>query len=140
MILNKNRPLNEVLELVRAYNGTVTEKADLLLQYDSKELRWFVDRQFNGKWPKPIPVYKKSTKPYGMNFMTLRQAITDIDVALRNEGHEKLYTKKMIIALENISSGEAELIELMFKGEHVRGLSKSIFKKAYPQFFRSDVE
>lgn len=138
MIINANSyTLPEIFERVAQEDGT-DKKAALLKRFDSRHLQWFVDAMYNRDLSDlKIPEYKKSTLQPTVTLMTIKQAIPRIEAAYRHRDNEKTSKRNLQIALENVTAEEADLLERLIRGEKkINGVSKAVFKKVYPQFFR----
>ncbi|MDX1532651.1 MAG: hypothetical protein R3230_00435 [Nitrosopumilaceae archaeon] len=138
MYINKSATLAEVFENV-AKKGTNEEKASLLKRYDTELLRWYIDALYNGEYSKlSLPEFKYSKVAPGVAFMRMKQAIPRLNSALKYVDNKRISERNLLLVLENISKEEAVLIEKLIRGEkRIDGVSKAVFKKAYPQFFQS---
>lgn len=137
--INKHLPADEIFARVRDLNGTIDEKAQLLNQFDRKDIRWLVDFAYNGgvvPGTFSLPEYKVSNRPHGIDYLTLMSALPQLNAALRYKDNAKVFNKNMAIVLENISAGEAKLLCDLFAGKKIEGVSKAVLKRVYPTFFR----
>lgn len=141
MYIDKSLTLPEIFDRV-AEKGTIEEKASLLRAYDTKHLRWFIDALYNRDFSSlTIPEYKPSNMPSGIAFMSINTAIPRIGVALQHADKPHVVDRNLTLVLEGVTKEEAELLVKLFKGEkRIAGVSKAVFKKAYPEFFRSEKE
>jgi hypothetical protein len=139
MYIDKSLTLPEVFERV-SKKETVQERAYLLLKYETEPMKWYINALYNRDFTHlPIPEYTKSDKPAGVTFMTMKQAIPRLEAALKYNNKPHVVERNLLLVLETVTAEEAELIEKLLKGEkRINGVSKSVFKKAYPQFFRSE--
>jgi hypothetical protein len=144
--VNPDLSIPEILNILEKSSGTVTEKANMLRTcWPRKDVKFYIDFMYNGDLTKSrlssMPDYKPSTKPFGANFMTLVTAQNAINSAisiLHMENADKAkFDKVMVKVLESISAEEAALVVNLFTGKKHRGGIKSIFKEAYPEFFRT---
>lgn len=130
----------EVLDIAGKLN-TNEEKIAYLRKYNGRELSWYINSLYNDDWSKlVIPDYKPSHLPVGANFLTIRGVLPRILIVQNMIAQENINTKKvddlMLLVLENISKGEAELLVRLFKKQvKIDGLSKTIWKQVYPSFF-----
>lgn len=139
MYIDKSLTLPEIFDRV-GKKDTIDEKTKLLKMYDTKALRWFVDSLYNRDLSDVnIPDYTPSDKPSGLAFMSITNAIPRIEAAINNKDNERVSSRNMALVLSNVTSDEAKLIEKVIKGERrIAGVSKTVFKKVYPEFFRSE--
>jgi hypothetical protein len=137
--VDKSLSLPEIFDRVGS-KGTIDEKVTMLKRYDTKALRWFVDSTYNRDFSDIIiPEYKKSNNPPGISFININKAIPRIEVAIKNKDNERIRDRNLILVLEGLSAEEAALIEKLIKGERkITGVSKTVFKKVYPEFFRTE--
>lgn len=134
--VNRNIPANKVFEIV-ANKGTIDEKVETLKVYDRKDIRWIVDFMYNAdKTGLYVPEYTPSKHAESFTYMTILTAIPKIQASLRNRNNKPLYERNLILVLENLTSSEAKLIADLFEGKKIEGISKHVFKKVYPNFFR----
>lgn len=140
--MRDNKTIPEIFDAVRAAEGSVDDKAQVLKMYDRKDLRFVVDFMYNGnKDGLYVPEYTPSSKPVGMNYMTIGTALKQIEAALQYRTQIDVYERNVVRVLESVSADEAQLIADLFEGKKVEGISKAVFKRVYPAFFRqSDSE
>lgn len=141
MYIDKSLTLPEVFEKV-GKKDTIEEKVNLLRHFDTKSLRWFVDALYNRDFSSlVIPEYKMSGKTPGIAYMSIQNAIPRLEAALNNHNKPHVVERNLLLVLANLSNEEAMLIEKVIKGERrVAGVSKTVFKKAYPEFFRNEAK
>lgn len=138
--INKNISIVEIFQRVRDLEGTVDEKAQLLAQYDRKDVRWLIDFAYNGPTPLNVPPYKRSNRPYGIEYMTVLSALPKINAALQHKDNQAVYDRNLKLALENVSPEESDLLVEIFGGKKFEGVSKAVLKRVYPAFFRQSDE
>lgn len=141
MYIDKSLTLPEVFDRV-SKKDSIDEKVTVLRQYDTKAMRWFVDALYNRDFTSlKISDYEKSTKPAGLAFMNISNAMPRIESALKNHDKGRISERNLMLVLANVTGEEAELIEKIIKGERkIAGVSKTVFKKVYPEFFRTEKE
>lgn len=139
--IDKGLTLPEVFKRV-AEKETIEEKAKTLKAYETKSLRWFIDSLYNRDLSDiEIPEYKVSKNPSGIAFMNINNSINRIEAAISNKNKPWILNRNLTLVLEGVTSDEASLIEKVIKGERrITGVSKTVFKKAYPEFFRAEEE
>jgi len=105
-------------------------------------LRWFIDSLYNRDLSDiVIPEYKVSKNPSGIAFMNINNSMNRIEAAISNKDKPWIVNRNLTLVLEGVTSEEASLIEKLLKGERrITGVSKTVFKKAYPEFFRTEEE
>ena len=122
---------------------TVEDKLKILQIYDSRNLQWFVYTLYNWDWTKfTIPQHTPSKHPIGASFLTWNNAIARINNAYKLvDVNPKKAESQLIVALEQVSAPEYQLFMMMLQNKkQIEGVHKSVFKKMYPQFFRSEAE
>jgi hypothetical protein len=135
--INRNLTIPEIFKRVTALEGTIDEKAKLLAQFDRKDIRWVVDFMYNGEIDGVVvPEFKRSNRPVGQEYMTILTAIPKLNSALGNRHNKAVFDRNMIMVLENISGDESDLLVSLMNGKKVEGVSKAVFKRVYPAFFR----
>jgi len=139
--IDKGLTLPEVFKRV-SEKETIEEKAKLLKAYETKSLRWFIDSLYNRDLSDiVIPEYKVSKNPSGIAFMNINNSMNRIEAAISNKDKPWIVNRNFTLVLEGVTSEEASLIEKLLKGERrITGVSKTVFKKAYPEFFRTEEE
>jgi len=139
--IDKGLTLPEVFKRV-AEKETIEEKAKTLKAYETKSLRWFIDSLYNRDLSDiVIPEYKVSKNPSGIAFMNINNSMNRIEAAINNKDKPRILNRNLTLVLEGVTSDEASLIEKLLKGERrITGVSKTVFKKAYPEFFRTEEE
>ena len=137
--VNKGLTLPEVFNIVRLKEDR-QEKIKTLQSYDTKALRWFVNALYNVDWSVlPKVDFKPNKRPVGVCTLTIHTSITRLETALKYATtNPKVAEKNLIIVLEEVSEAESKLLVDMFNGRKVEGVSKAVFAKVYPQFFRSE--
>ncbi len=137
--INLNKSLPEIFERI-AELPTNKEKASSLRMYDGKTIRWFIDAMYNRDWSDMvIPKYTPSKRPPEISHQSIKTAINRIEQAyFYRLTDPKLTEKNLMLVLEEMSAPEAELLCNVFAGRRkIEGISKAVFKEAYPEFFRS---
>ena len=139
--IDKSLTLPEIFERV-SEKKTIEEKAKLLKDFETKSLRWFIDSLYNRDLSYiEIPKYKVSNNPSGIAFINIGNSINRIEAAIKNKDKPWVVNRNLTLVLEGMTSDEAKLIEKLIKGERrITGVSKTVFKKAYPEFFRTEEE
>lgn len=133
--VNKTLLLTEIFKRV-AEQPTVEEKINLLREYDRKDVRWVADFMYNADTQGlTIPEYKKSNYVDGMSYMTIVTAIGKLQAALQYRNNPSVYNRNMTVVLESLHADEAQLVEDIFQGKKIEGVSKKVFKRVYPHFF-----
>lgn len=142
MRINRNLPASDIFARVKDLVGTVDDKASLLAQYDRKDIRWLVDFAYNSDPTKlpPMPEFKRSIRPSGIDYMTILSALPRIEASLKHKDNLALWNKNMALVLENVNGNDADLLVSLFSGKKVEGVSKAVFKRVYPNFFREQDE
>jgi hypothetical protein len=138
--INPNLTLPEILNVVSRMEGTIDEKAKMLANWQRKDVHWFVDFMYNGDTDREgivLPEYKASNKPVGTNFMTINSALPKINAAIQHKTNKTVFDRNMKVVLESISSDEAQLLVKLFSGQKVEGISKAVFRRAFPTYFRT---
>jgi|AntRauTorcE11897_2_1112592.scaffolds.fasta_scaffold09184_5 hypothetical protein len=144
ILVRSNKTLPELFDRVRECN-TNEEKIDVLTKYKSRQMRWFVNATYNFDFSDfKIPEYTPNPKnrPQEICYLSLNKAVNRIESAINFHklGNDKRYNDLMTIVLENVSYREAKLIEDLFTNKKIEGISKTVWKKMYPEFFRSQEE
>lgn len=141
MIHNSNRTIPEVFELVVKERKT-EDKAKVLRAYNSRQMKWFVYNMYCVDWSEvEIPEYKPNHRPPEICNASIKTSINRLEAAYEHRINNKKLTKKLLdIVLHEVSKEEAELLVNMMKGKKVKGVSKAVFKEAYPDFFQEDKE
>lgn len=142
MYIDKSLTLPEIFDRV-SKQKTTQEKVNLLQKYNNRVLTWFVGSLYQQTYsdlPEPKE-WTKSTLPVGLNYMSLKHAKNKLDSALKlyNEGKQDKAETELVLALENVHKDEADLILKLINGKKaIKGVSKTVFVKAYPSFFVSE--
>lgn len=138
--LSDNLTLPEIFEQVRA-EESLESKVEVLLMYNRADLRWFVDIMYNGNFEDVIvPSFEPSKLPIGATYTSLRKGYKTIDSIFKERFSPKAEAR-LRTALECLHATEADLIVNLLSGKKVEGISKAVFKRAYPRFFsESDSE
>lgn len=148
--VNPNLSIPEILNVLEKSTGTISEKANMLKScWNRKDVKFYIDFMYNGdstrsKLLTALPTYKPSQKPFGANFRTIGSSLTSLESCINmlhsDNFNQNKFDNTMRSVLESISADEAELVVKLFSGKKHRGGIKSIFKEAYPEFFRTDLE
>src|SRR5690554_362611 len=139
--VNLSRTIPEVFDVVAAAESK-EEKIGLLKAYDTKGLRYIVNGLYNVDWSElKVPKYKPSNRPPEVADSNILKCIPRIEAAYQNRVRKPDVAKRAILnVLESVSSREAELLVNMMAGRKIDGISKAIFKAAYPEFFRMETQ
>lgn len=137
MYIDTSRTVPEVFDIVREQK-TKEEKVKYLKAYRSKALLFVIDGLYNVDWSSmDIPKFEPNHRPPGICNLNINNSITRIKQAYLYANSKPEITKKLLsIVLEEVSKEESKLLVDMFNGKKVQGISKSVFKEAYPEFFR----
>lgn len=137
--INTAKTIPEIFSEVRKLS-TTDEKAAHLRKYRSKGLQYFIQSLYDPLWADAkIPNFKPSVYPAGNNPATIngciRRLTTARDLAKTwPEKSEELFA----LVLESISADEAVLLTHLVTKKKIDGISKSVFKKVYPELFTND--
>lgn len=137
---NPNLSLPQILNVISKMEGTVEDRANTLKQWNRKDVHWFVDFMFNGEKDREgivIPEFKKSSKPFGVNFMTLNSALPKINAAITNRTNKAVFDRNIKLVLESISADEADLLVNVLTGKTVENIPRAVFRRAFPSYFRN---
>lgn len=135
-----NITLPEIFEYVNKQTSNDDKYLVLRRYSNTMQMKWFVNAMYNFDFKDYyIPKYRQSTLPVGLT-QTIGKNIKRIESAIRlfQRGNTKKYDDLMTITLESVSKDEAVLLEQLFANKKVEGISKSIWKKLYPDFFRNE--
>lgn len=120
---------NEQIKFLKMFRGNSTLQwyVNCMYNVDFKEVKHAVFKQ-----------YKPSKFPIGNCSLTLTTARGKIVKAFQfyNQGKREAADRLMLDSLELLHSSEAELIEILFTGKKLKGISKAVWKEVLPQFFR----
>lgn len=134
-----NITLPEIFEYVQSLDSQ-SEKLEALRSYSNmKQLKWFVNAMYNYDFNGfDIPPYTPNMQPVGLT-QTIGRNLTRLDAAIKlhQAGRLERYNDIMTIVLESVSRDEALLLERLFANKKIDGVSKAMWKKIYPEFFRS---
>lgn len=139
--VNLSRTIPEVFDLV-SQAETREDKINLLRLYDTKSLRFIVNGLYNVDWSDlKIPNYKPSNRPPEVADSNILKSIPRIEAAYQYRLRRPDVAERAILnVLESVSSREAELLVNMMAGRKIDGISKAVFKAAYPHFFRVETQ
>lgn len=136
-VYNRNKSLAEIFQTVKEFEGTLDDKAKLLKGYTRKDVRWYVDFMYNRSGDfLDVPEFKYSNRPHGVSFATINTSIARIEAAVRlRDTNPEASERNILRVLEIIPNDEADLLVDLFRGRKVDGISKAVFKRAYPDLF-----
>lgn len=139
--INKSRTVPEVFDIIRDAESK-EEKIALLRAYDTKALQYIINGMYNVDWSGlPVPKIKFNHRPPEICNANLNTSLTRIESAYKHRFDNPENAKRNLVRiLEEVSEREARLLLDMFKGKKVQGISKAVFKEAYPSFFLSEDE
>lgn len=140
--VNRNQSLPEVFAKVSEFKST-DEKVAYLSHFKTKHLMWVVNFMYNfDSSDLYVPVYKNNNTQPGISYMNLSNAWSNLEIAVRlfQQGKKDRYERTLVKVLESVSSDEAKLIEDLFNGKKVKGISKTVWKRIFPEFFRTEEE
>lgn len=136
MHINKSRTIPEIFDIV-ASKESKEEKVKLLRAYNTKGLQYIINGIYNVNWDgMAIPSFEYSNRPPEVCAININNAIGKLESAYKyRHSNSKVAEKNLITILEEVSNPEADLIINMINGKKIPGISKSVFKEAYPNFF-----
>lgn len=147
--INMAFSLYEIFEEVKKQES-VEEKAKLLRAYDRVDIRWFINMMYINNDKKvraiEIPDYIHcKEEPYVCYTTTcscMKAIQTAIQMSVENDTHKQnLAIEIFDTVFSSLNEKDSELLIAAIKGERsTSGLSKGVFKKAYPEFFLGCVE
>ena len=137
-----NITLPEIFDKMREFD-TEEKRVEFLISRKQKQMAWYVATLYNFDFQNCyIPEYKPNKYPpdlcngnIGTNINRIESAIT----CLRN-GDKAKYDKLMTIVLESISHIESQLLEELFDNKKQEDISKDMWRKVYPEFFRPETD
>lgn len=139
----RRKTLPEVFEIVRMAE-TKEEKVRILRAYQTRDMKYIVNGLYNVDWsdlPMPdLEQIQNENKPE-LSYSNINRSLPRIEKAfvLRYDRPEK--SRRMIeMVLREVSSEEAKLLIRMFQNKKIQGITKVVFKEAFPQFFRSETQ
>lgn len=135
--VSKNRTIPEVFENVLQMESR-EDKITLLRMYNTKALKWVIDAMYNVDWEGvKIPEYVPNHRPVGICNMTINTALSRLRNVVRySKDNPEVAEKNLLIVLEEVSADEAKLLVDIIQGRKVAGITKAMFREAYPDLFR----
>ena len=134
-----NITLPEIFEYIQSLDSQ-SDKLEALSSYSNmNQLKWFVNAMYNFDFTDfKVPDYTPNLQPIGLT-QTIGRNLSRLEAAIKLHQVGKLdrYNDVMSIVLENVSRDEALLLERLFTNKKLDGVSKAMWKKIYPEFFRS---
>jgi hypothetical protein len=135
----RRKSLPEVFEIVRMAE-TKEEKVRILRAYQSRDMKYVVNGLYNVDWSDlPMPDLEEldNNSRSELAYSNINKSLPRIEKAfvIRYDNPEK--SRRLIeMVLREVSADEADLLIRMFKNKKVQGITKVVFKEAYPNFFR----
>lgn len=130
----------EIFDYVNTLD-TPQEKFQALSMYRNMiHIKWICNAIYNFDFSKfYIPKYQPNHHPVGLCHGHIGNQLNRIESAIKMHqmGKNKDYERIMTIVLESVSRDEALLLEKIFNNKKIDGISKTVWKKVYPEFFRS---
>lgn len=139
--INKNKTVSEAFDFVTKEASNNDEKIKILQQLKSRSMKWVVQAMYTRDLSKyPIPKFEYNHRDAGICYATIHNSINRMESAFRvyNKGNEAKYNDLMTLVLQELPKEEAELLIDVMAGKKTRGISKTVWKKIYPEFFRSE--
>lgn len=139
--INKNRTIPEVFDVVAEIDDQ-HEKIRALRAYRTKALMYVINLMYNTDWSHiKIPKYTPNHRPPEICTKGINTSLTDLETAYKYSTTKPEVTERVLTkVLTDVSAREAELLVDVFRGKKVKGISKTVFRKAYPQFFPVEEE
>ncbi len=139
--INLSKTLPEIFADVRKLDS-VEEKAKLLRLYKNRTLAFYINELYNSDWSDvTVPNYRPSTFPPGLAVATIGTNIDRLLAVKRlNSTNPERAQELLLLVLETVTEDEAELLVNMIRNRRVEGISKAVFKRVYPEFFRPEDE
>lgn len=132
------KTIPEILELVDM-KETREDKIAVLMQYrNMRQLQWVVNASYNFDFSGfEIPKYTPNMNPTALcqKIHNHLKRLENCVVMFQNSDFER-YEKNMIIALEGVSRKESLLLVKLFTNKKINGVSKTMWKEVFPEFFR----
>jgi hypothetical protein len=137
IIVNKAKTIPEVFDKIREMESK-DNKVLLLQAYETKTLKFVIDLIYNHDLTHiKIPDYVPNHRPPEICYLTLHTGMAKIKTAIQYSETKPEITERMLqVILSEISEPESDLLVSIIKGKKVEGISKSVFKEAYPDLFR----
>jgi hypothetical protein len=135
-----NITLPEIFDLVRAQSSQKDKINELKRFSHLKPVRWLANVIYNVDLSKCyVPLYTESSYPPDMTGSLWTQ-VGRIEAAFKHLelGDTEKYEKNMILALEQMSKEEAELVANVMNQKKIDGITKKVWKEVFPQFFRTE--
>lgn len=116
------------------------DKVKILQANNDKMVEWLVESLYNIDYSNlKMPEYTRSKDRVGESVTTLWRSLARVKLAHRLVETDPERSEAVLIdVLENVSGEEADLLETVITGKKVDGISKAVWKKSFPQFFRSE--
>lgn len=137
----RRKSLPEVFDLVRSAE-TKEEKVKILLGYQSRDMKYVVNGLYNVDWSDvPMPdleeLKTEQNSRTELAYSNINKSLPRIEKAYTVRHTKPEMSRRLIeMVLREVSSDEAQLLIRMFQNKKVNGITKVVFKEAFPQFFR----
>lgn len=115
------------------------ERVALFTHYKTYALKWIVFQMyFVDHTSVMIPSYEANNDPAPICPTSLKNSINRLEsiVMLSNNGQVEKAQRNLSVVLESVPASEAELIVMVMSDRKIQGISKSVWKKVFPEFFR----
>lgn len=138
--ISTNKTIKEVFDYVADNAKSNQEKLVLLKQFNHRGIKWLVHAMYCRDLSHlPIPKYTPNHRDKDLCHATIFNSINRIETAFRlYETKPKKYDDLMTLVLQELPKDDAQLLVDVMSGKKVQGISKSIWKQLYPEFFRSE--
>lgn len=138
--INRNKTVAETLSFVVKEASNNDEKVKILQQLKNRSLKWIVQAMYTRDLSKyPTPKFEYNHRDAGICHGTIHNSINRIESAFRvYDKNPKSYDDLMTLVLQELPREEAELLIDVMAGKKTRGISKTVWKKIYPEFFRTE--
>jgi len=137
--VNRSKTVPEILSDAAALD-TNEDKVEFLRLCDNNGLRFIASAMYEMDWRGvKIPEYTRSTYPIGNCSLSISNSVNRLRAAhALKDTQPRRSQHLLLLVLENVHANEAQLIERVIKGGKVEGVSKAVFRKVYPDMFRSN--
>ena len=140
MTHKQNITLPEIFDYMNEQE-TQDDKLQVLSLYKNmKQMKWLVNAMYNYDFTGfEIPDYTPNMSPPGLA-QTINNNLSRLESAIKLNQMGKIdrYNDVMSIVLSNVSRQESLLLERILLNKKVEGVSKAMWKKIYPEFFRTE--
>lgn len=139
MFINNNKSVTEKIQFAVDNSTNNDKKLELLRKLNDRGMKYIVSLAYIRDLTNvEVPEYTPCELDYDLCRAKLSNSVNRIESAIRLASKDPEKSKNLfILVLQDLPKDDAQLLVDVIQGKKFNGVSKAVWKRMYPDFFRS---